>query len=1006
MDGPPLGRRSAGKLGRVTTPDTTEISPAPDAPSAGGPAHRYTPALAEQIELKWQELWEQRGTFWAANPDGSLTDGEGQGPQGASPYFIMDMFPYPSGAGLHVGHPLGYIATDVVGRFRRMRGENVLHALGYDAFGLPAEQYAVQTGQHPRVTTEANITNMRRQLRRLGLAHDSRRTFATIDPEYVRWTQWIFLQIFDSWYDPDALRPDGGRGRARRIAELEAELASGSRPVPAGVEGVEAGADWATLTPEQRRAVVDSQRLAYVDESPVNWAPGLGTVLANEEVTADGRSERGNFPVFQRSLRQWKMRITAYADRLADDLDLIDWPEKVTAMQRNWIGRSHGALVRFGVLGTPDGANDVAAESGSEVEVFTTRPDTLFGATFMVVSPEHPLLDEVPARWPDGTSSAWTGGHRSPVEAVAAYRREAAAKTAVERQADAGKKTGVFTGHLAVNPVNGQAIPVFTADYVLMGYGTGAIMAVPGGDDRDYEFARAYGLDVVHTVQPPADHTEGAWTGDGEIINSANEEISLNGLDVAAAKAAIIEWLSAKGLGEARTTYRLRDWLFSRQRYWGEPFPVVYDEEGRAHALPEEMLPVDLPEVPDYSPRTFDPDDAESSPEPPLGRAEDWVAVELDLGDGVRSYRRDTNTMPNWAGSCWYELRYLDPRNEERLVDPANEQYWMGPRDGKPAGGADLYVGGVEHAVLHLLYARFWHKALYDLGHVASSEPFHKLFNQGYIQAYAYADARGQYVPADEVEEVPAEDGSGEVTYRWQGEEVFREYGKMGKSLKNIVTPDDMYDAYGADTFRVYEMSMGPLDVSRPWDTRAVVGSQRFLQRLWRNVVDENTGELLVTDEPADEETRRLVARTIDEVETEMSAMRVNTAIARLIVLNNHLTPMERTPREAVEPLLLMLAPIAPHIAEELWGRLGHEGSLAHEPFPTADPALLVEDTVTCVVQVAGKLRDKLEVPVSIDPEELERLALATPGVRRALGDRGIRKVIVRAPRLVNVVPA
>ncbi|MGO1239946.1 MAG: class I tRNA ligase family protein, partial [Cellulosimicrobium funkei] len=519
----------------MTTPDTTSIPHAPDAPAAGGPAHRYTPALAEQIELKWQELWEQRGTFWAANPTGDLTDGEGDGPEGASPYFIMDMFPYPSGAGLHVGHPLGYIATDVVGRFRRMRGENVLHALGYDAFGLPAEQYAVQTGQHPRVTTEANIANMRRQLRRLGLAHDSRRTFATIDPEYVRWTQWIFLQIFDSWYDPEALRPDGGRGRARRIAELEAELASGARPVPGGVEGVEEGAGWASLTPQQRRAVVDAQRLAYVDESPVNWAPGLGTVLANEEVTADGRSERGNFPVFQRSLRQWKMRITAYADRLADDLDLIDWPEKVTAMQRNWIGRSEGALVRFAVLGTPDGANDAAAESGAEVEVFTTRPDTLFGATFMVVSPEHPLLDEVPAHWPDGTSSAWTGGHRSPVEAVAAYRREAAAKTAVERQADAGKKTGVFTGHLAVNPVNGQAIPVFTADYVLMGYGTGAIMAVPGGDERDFAFAEAFGLPVVRTVEPadglPEDFT-GPYTGDGVVVGSANDEISLDGLDV------------------------------------------------------------------------------------------------------------------------------------------------------------------------------------------------------------------------------------------------------------------------------------------------------------------------------------------------------------------------------------------------------------------------------------------------------------------------------------------
>ncbi|WP_369824857.1 leucine--tRNA ligase [Cellulosimicrobium sp. KWT-B] len=998
----------------MTTPDTTSIPHAPDAPAAGGPAHRYTPALAEQIELKWQELWEQRGTFWAANPTGDLTDGEGDGPEGASPYFIMDMFPYPSGAGLHVGHPLGYIATDVVGRFRRMRGENVLHALGYDAFGLPAEQYAVQTGQHPRVTTEANIANMRRQLRRLGLAHDSRRTFATIDPEYVRWTQWIFLQIFDSWYDPEALRPDGGRGRARRIAELEAELASGARPVPGGVEGVEEGADWARLTPQQRRAVVDSQRLAYVDESPVNWAPGLGTVLANEEVTADGRSERGNFPVFQRSLRQWKMRITAYADRLADDLDLIDWPEKVTAMQRNWIGRSEGALVRFAVLGTPDGANDAAAESGAEVEVFTTRPDTLFGATFMVVSPEHPLLDEVPAHWPDGTSSAWTGGHRSPVEAVAAYRREAAAKTAVERQADAGKKTGVFTGHLAVNPVNGQAIPVFTADYVLMGYGTGAIMAVPGGDERDFAFAEAFGLPVVRTVEPadglPEDFT-GPYTGDGVVVGSANDEISLDGLDVPEAKRRITEWLVGKGIGEGTTTYRLRDWLFSRQRYWGEPFPIVWDENDQPVAIPDALLPVDLPDVPDYAPRTFDADDADSSPEAPLGRNDEWVNVTLDLGDGPKQYRRDTNTMPNWAGSCWYYLRYLDPQwdggDQDTVVDPELERYWMGPEHNPSAGragGVDLYVGGVEHAVLHLLYARFWHKVLYDLGHVSSVEPFHKLFNQGYVQAYAFTDARGQYVPATEVTEEPAPDGSGEVVYRWNGEVVQREYGKMGKSLKNVVTPDEMYAEYGADTFRVYEMSMGPLDLSRPWETRAVVGSQRFLQRLWRNVVSEETGEVTVVDEPASPETLRAVHRAIADVRVEMEHMRPNTAIAKLIMLNNHLTSLDRVPREAVEPLVLMTAPVAPHIAEELWERLGHERSLAHEPFPTADERYLVEDTVTCIVQVKGKVRGRIEVPPSISEEDLTAAALAEPNVVRAIDGAEVRKVIVRAPKLVNIV--
>ncbi|GAA1642300.1 leucine--tRNA ligase [Georgenia ruanii] len=958
--------------------------------------YRYTAALANEIERAWQDRWEERGTFWADNPTGDLATGA---PVPTEKFYLLDMFPYPSGKGLHVGHPLGYIATDVVGRYQRMKGKNVLHALGYDAFGLPAEQYAVQTGQHPRITTEENIANMRSQLRRLGLAHDSRRTFATTDPEFVKWTQWIFLQIFNSFYDADAERPDGGLGRARPIAELEAELAAGTRPTPDGRA-------WAELSADERRQVLDDQRLAYISEAPVNWCPGLGTVLANEEVTSEGRSERGNFPVFKRNLRQWMLRITAYADRLVDDLDTIDWPEKVRSMQRNWIGRSTGAHVDFAVAGATE-----------PLTVFTTRPDTLFGATFMVVSPEHPLLaDGVPAAWPEGTKAAWTGGAAAPAEAVRAYQAAAAAKTDAERQDEGRTKTGVFTGLFATNPVNGGAVPVFTADYVLMGYGTGAIMAVPAEDERDYEFAQVYDLPVIRTVQPPEGFEGGAFTGEGPTINSANEEISLDGMGMDEAKATITAWLERKGVGRGATTYRLRDWLFSRQRYWGEPFPVVYDEQGRVHALPASMLPVDLPEVPDYSPRTFDADDAESSPEPPLGRVPEWVEVQLDLGDGVKTYHRDTNTMPNWAGSSWYELRYLDPHNDAAPVDPANERYWMGPRpattlpDGTAApanvsGGADLYVGGVEHAVLHLLYARFWHKVLHDLGYISSSEPFHKLFNQGYIQAYAFADARGQYVPAEEVVEGPA-GADGEPTYTWQGQEVFREYGKMGKSLKNIVTPDDMYATYGADTFRVYEMSMGPLDVSRPWDTRAVVGSQRFLQRLWRNVVDEHTGETTAVDAPADLETRKLVARTVAEVETEMSAMRVNTAIARMIVLNNHLTALAQVPREAVEPLVLMVAPVAPHIAEELWSRLGHRESLAKEPFPTADPALLVEDTVTCVVQVAGKVRDRLEVPASIGEDDLKALALGSAAVKRSLGDKAVRTVIVRAPKLVNIVPA
>ena len=951
------------------------------------PPYRYTAAMANEIELAWQRRWAERGTFHAVNPTGDFSDGEVPD----ETFYLMDMFPYPSGKGLHVGHPLGYIATDVIGRYQRMKGRNVLHALGYDAFGLPAEQYAVQTGQHPRTTTEQNIATMRAQLLRLGLAHDERRSFATTDPEFMRWTQWVFLQIFNSFYDPQAPRPDGGVGRARPVAELEAEYADGTRPTPDG-------RPWAELSARERGELIDAQRLAYISEAPVNWCPGLGTVLANEEVTPDGRSERGNFPVFQRSLRQWMLRITAYADRLIDDLDTIDWPEKIRTMQRNWIGRSTGAEVAFPIAGTDE-----------TLEVFTTRPDTLFGATFMVVSPEHPLIADgagaVPSAWPTGTKDAWTGGAANPQEAVAAYQRTAAAKTESERQDADRTKTGVFTGVYATNPVNGAQIPVFTADYVLMGYGTGAIMAVPAEDERDFAFAEAYDLPVVRTVQPPDGFEGGAYTGEGETINSANDEISLNGLDVTEAKARIIDWLERTGTGHGTTTYRLRDWLFSRQRYWGEPFPIVYDAEGTPHALPQDQLPVLLPDVPDYSPRTFDPDDATSEPEPPLGRVPEWVEVELDLGDGLRTYWRELNTMPNWAGSSWYELRYLDPRNDTAIVDPEIERYWMGPTETKPSGGVDLYVGGVEHGVLHLLYARFWHKVLYDLGHVSSAEPFHKLFNQGYIQAYAYADARGQYVPADEVVESEGADG-GEPAYTWNGQLVRREYGKMGKSLKNIVTPDEMYASYGADTFRVYEMSMGPLDDSRPWETRAVVGSQRFLQRLWRNVVDEATGETVVTDDPADEETRRLVARTIDEVEIEMSGMRVNTAIARMIVLNNHLTALETVPREAVEPLVLMVAPVAPHIAEELWSRLGHPESLAHEPFPTPDPALLVEETVTCVVQVAGKVRDRLEVPPSIGEDELRERALAAAGVQRALGERTVRKVIVRAPKLVNVVPA
>ncbi|MEJ8648049.1 class I tRNA ligase family protein [Streptomyces sp. MS1.AVA.3] len=952
--------------------------------------HRYTAALAADIEARWQDFWETDGTYEAPNPKGELA---GDAELVARPKkFIMDMFPYPSGAGLHVGHPLGFIATDVYARHQRMTGHNVLHTLGFDAFGLPAEQYAVQTGTHPRVSTEANIVNMRRQLRRLGLGHDQRRSVETIDPAYYKWTQWIFVQIFNSWYDPEA-------DAARPIDTLVAQFEAGTRQTPDG-------RPWAGLSPLERANVLGEYRLAYASDAPVNWCPGLGTVLANEEVTADGRSERGNYPVFKAKLRQWNMRITAYADRLLNDLDALDWPEAIKLQQRNWIGRSEGARVDFPV-------------GDDKITVFTTRQDTLFGATYMVLAPEHPLVagsdngsgtgSIVPDAWPEGTHDVWTGGHATPADAVAAYRKQAASKSDVERQAEAKDKTGVFTGAFATNPVSGEQVPVFIADYVLMGYGTGAIMAVPAHDSRDFAFARAFELPMRCVVEPSDDRgtDPSTWDDafasyDAKIVNSSGETISLDGLGVEEAKAKITAWLAGQGIGEGTVNFRLRDWLFSRQRYWGEPFPIVYDEDGVAHALPESMLPLELPEVEDYSPRTFDPDDADTQPETPLSRNEDWVHVDLDLGDGngIRRYRRETNTMPNWAGSCWYEMRYLDPGNADALVAPDIEQYWMGPRDGQPAGGVDLYVGGAEHAVLHLLYARFWSKVLHDLGHVSSSEPFHKLYNQGMIQAFVYRDSRGIAVPAAEVEE---RDGG----YYYQGEKVSRVLGKMGKSLKNAVTPDEICAEYGADTLRLYEMAMGPLDVSRPWDTRAVVGQYRLLQRLWRNVVDEATGEVTVVDTEPDEDTLRALHKAIDGVSQDMANLRFNTAIAKVTELNNHLTKAGgRIPRTIAEQLVLLIAPLAPHIAEELWRKLGHTGTVVHADFPVADPAYVVDETVTCVVQIKGKVKARLEVAPSISEADLEATALAEPAVVAALNGAGIRKVIVRAPKLVNIVPA
>ena len=976
--------------------------------------HRYSASVADEIERRWQQRWDEEGTFYADNPVGELRAQTGSLEEAATSatsssrekMFIMDMFPYPSGAGLHVGHPLGYIATDVVARHQRMMGKNVLYTMGYDAFGLPAEQYAVQTGTHPRLTTESNIANMRRQLHRLGLSHDSRRSLATTDPGFVKWTQWIFLRIFDSWYDPEAPNADGVTGRARPIAELREELRSGavdpfaladrqSIELPEAWRGRSA-ADVTGASEAEIAELADAFRLTYISETPVNWCPGLGTVLANEEVTAEGRSERGNFPVFTRRLRQWNMRITAYADRLIDDLDRVDWPESIRAMQRNWIGRSEGAQITFPIAGTEH-----------SFDVFTTRADTLFGATFTALSPEHDLLSDpsrLPEAWPEGTKDAWTGGAASPRAAVAAYQARAAGLGEDERTAEDREKTGVFTGWFATNPMDGRKIPVFTADYVLTGYGTGAIMAVPGEDERDFEFAATFELPVIRTVRPPEDFTGGAWTGEGEKINSASAELDLNGLGEAEAKSRATAFATERGFGRARTTYRLRDWLFSRQRYWGEPFPIVYDPAAPETPipLPESMLPVDLPEVAEFSPKTFDPMDADTEPQTPLSRASEWVEVELDLGEGPRTYLRETNTMPQWAGSSWYHLRYIDPTEDDVLVRPENEKYWLGAREDGGVGGVDLYVGGVEHAVLHLLYARFWHKVLFDRGDVSSQEPFHRLFNQGYIQAFAYTDARGVHVPAEEV----VEEADGTFTY--QGEPVTQEYGKMGKSLKNAVAPDDMYEEYGADTLRVYEMSMGPLDLSRPWETRAVVGSQRFLQRLWRLVVDEETGALTVSDEPAERALAQATHRTIDGVSRDMERMHFNTAIAKLIELVNQLTKQltstGSTPREAVEPLVLMVSPFAPHLAEELWARLGRSGTVSRVAYPVADPELLKADQVTCVIQVKGKVRHRIEVDPEISEADLEAAVMAEPRVQELLEGQTLRKLIIRAPKIVNIV--
>jgi len=1032
------------------------------------------------IESRWQQYWAEHETFKTANP----------GQIGFDPsrpkFYVLDMFPYPSGVGLHVGHPLGYIATDITARYKRMCGYNVLHPMGYDAFGLPAEQYAVETGTHPRETTENNIANMTRQLKRLGLSYDWSRQVATTDPGYYKWTQWVFLQLYHSYVDPfdGKAKPiqhliDQLEGEELLIAHDGSLRASGIDEDMDALSGTPVGySKWAELTNEQRDDLLDQYRLAYRAQVPVNWCPGLGTVLANEEVTNDGRSERGNYPVFRRPLKQWMLRITAMADRLEDDLERVDWPEAIKLMQRNWIGRSEGAAVFFPV------AADAAREAGDDdeqpvIEVFTTRPDTLFGATYMVLAPEHPLVETIA-----------TAAQRSAVEA---YQKEAARKAENERTAETRQKTGVFTGAYAINPVNNEKVPIWIADYVMMGYGTGAIMAVPAHDERDFEFAKTVDLpirDVVYSAPLAAIHaffrrhdaasdddpqtvrmlidfvglcvnqhrtdydevyqtvgnrrerkadelnissrgniamiwadtiaelckggvaplrqavtegrlvelTDAAMTDPGVAAHSANDELSLNGLPTDEAKEKISDYLERKGIGNRRVNTKLRDWLFSRQRYWGEPFPIVHDARGRVRPLDESELPVTLPEMEDFRPvAAEDPEDPTTEPQPPLGRApDDWKNVQID----GQVYHRELNTMPQWAGSCWYYLRFLDPDNSERLVDPEVERYWMKTgkdSDADYSGGVDLYVGGAEHAVLHLLYARFWHKVLFDLGHVSTPEPFGRLYNQGYIQAPYYEDERGVRLPADEIAYV------GEKATH-EGKEVKEMFGKMGKSLKNAIAPDAICEEYGCDTLRLYEMYMGPLDQSKVWQPRDIIGLHKFLQRMWRNFVDEYTDKLKVSDtEPAPELERKLHA-TLKRCTEAMDSLSFNVAIAALIELNNALVSLSDIPRKVAEPMTLALAPLAPHIAEELWQRLGKEHSLAYEDWPLYDQDKLVADTFELPVQVNGKLRGKITVPADADEAAAEQAAKADDNVAAHLEGKTVRKVIVIPGKMVNIV--
>jgi leucyl-tRNA synthetase len=849
---------------------------------------RRKPYPFDRIEPKWQALWDEKRFFHAPNP------GEKNFDPARPKFYVLDMFPYPSGAGLHVGHPEGYTATDIIARYKRLLGFNVLHPMGWDAFGLPAEQYAIKTGQHPAITTRENVAKFKKQLKRIGFSYDWEREVNTTDPAYYKWTQWIFLQIYNSWFNPETKK---------------AEPISTYR-----------GAD------------PDSARLAYVAEVAVNWCPELGTVLANEEVI-DGKSEVGGFPVVRRPMRQWMLRITAFADRLLDGLEALDWADSIKALQRNWIGRSEGAEIDFKI----DNRNET-------IRVFTTRPDTLYGATYMVLAPENSLVDEIT-----------TGEHRN---SVAGYRTQIAAKSDLERTDLAKEKTGAFTGAFAINPANNEQIPIWVADYVLMGYGTGAIMGVPGHDARDLEFAQKFGLRIIPVVQAPgktADESIG-YVDDGIAINSP----LLDGLTTEAAKRKITAWLEERELGRRSINYKLRDWLFSRQRYWGEPFPVVW-RDGKHEALPESELPLEPPALEDFKPS--------GTGEPPLAKAKDWIRYSDNA-------KRETNTMPQWAGSCWYYLRFCDPQNARRFVGEEAERFWM---DGEKPGGVDLYVGGVEHAVLHLLYARFWHKVLFDLGHVSKPEPFQRLVNQGMILG---------------------EDGR-----------------KMSKRWGNVIDPLDVIEIYGADAFRCYEMFMGPLEQMKPWSMKGVEGVSRFLARVWRLIMEENqAGEWILSDEvqdvAPDKSQLKVLHATIKKVTGDIETLSFNTAISQMMILVNALIPQRGTPAKpvsALRTLLLLLNPFAPHLTSELWETLaekfpGAAGDITEQSWPRHDERFLVEDEIEIVLQVNGKVRDKITVALDATNAELEAAALASEKVQKSVAGQTIRKVVVVSKKLVNVV--